>query len=358
MGLKSRQRLRETGGSLRLISAVLVLALILTIPTQAAPLLSREEDALPSGMNALENVESFAMARPGRFGDGPLMQAARADLQGRLTSMGYQVELHNYAGGTNILGVIPGTVRPNDWVVLSAHYDIAMTPSNGLGASSFGAWDDGSGVAALLEIARVAKERPWNNTLVIAFFDDEEAGLVGSGAFVSAYDGRMRNSTPIRLTANVNMDPPGMNWPCLDGSGIGMPVTFVQSAPQGRPGADRLRDLTLSAASAEGVPPEVIEFFRGGVTLAFVLVGSSDNANFGNRGIPDMYVGSSTHIFAGARRVDTTYPLHTPADNLASMIAWCGGDISRLAQSMEVEMRIVWRILLGIDGHGGSFPRP
>lgn len=304
-------------------------------------------------MNGVSNIESYAMAHPARFGNTALMTAAREDLKARLADMGYTVQVHNYGSGQNILGILPGATRPDDWVVLSAHYDTVAVPLNGLvGATAFGAWDDGSGVAALLEIGRVAAERSWNNTLVLAFFDQEEAGLVGSSAFVRDFDinGRIR--------ANVNMDPPGLNWPCLGNTPIGMPVTFVQNAPGGRAGSDRIRDLALGAAEAEGVPDEVIEFFRGGVTLAFVLRGSSDNAVFGARGIADMYVGSSTHLRVGGAGIDTTYPLHTPGDTLEAMIAWCGGDIGRLAQAMEVEMRIAYRILTGIDEHGARFPRP
>lgn len=86
--------------------------------------------------------------------------------------------------GVNIIGVIPGKNRgkPGDSIVLvGAHYDTVPT--------SPGVDDNGSGVVALLEIARLLSPKMGhlNNTIMLVAFDLEEKGVLGSLAFVNNY---------------------------------------------------------------------------------------------------------------------------------------------------------------------------
>lgn len=330
---------------------MLLLLAWLFLPMDAAAIVGPAGGG-PDGVEAVGNVATFAMVYPGRAGEGPLMDAARDELARRLEEMGYDVERQQYMGsnpGVNVVGILRGQARPHDWIVVGAHYDVAITPANGVGASPHGAWDNGAGVAAALEIARVAAQREWNATIAIAFFDDEEGGIVGSPRFVSGYDGRAWEGGTIRLLAGINLDPPGLNWPCIAHTGVVMPVTLAQWRGAGA-GATRLRELAFAARVAEGVPDEAFEFYGGSIPIAYVLSGVSDHVAFGNRGVPDLYVGSSTHLrFANAVTVQTVYPLHTPADDLATMVAYCGGNPLNLARAFEVEMRIVWRVMQGID---------
>ncbi len=66
--------------------------------------------------------------------------------------------------GVNIVGLIPGE-RTDQQYVLAAHYDSEDNP---------GADDDGSGVAGLLEAARVLGQHRFASSIVFAFFDQEE----------------------------------------------------------------------------------------------------------------------------------------------------------------------------------------
>jgi hypothetical protein len=71
----------------------------------------------------------------------------------------------------------------DDWVIISAHYDHLGTRG---GQTFFGADDNASGVAMLLEVARwmaQAPERPRRSVMFVSF-DLEEVGLVGSLHFV------------------------------------------------------------------------------------------------------------------------------------------------------------------------------
>lgn len=65
----------------------------------------------------------------------------------------------------NIIGILPGTKRKSQQYLISAHYDSAENP---------GADDDASGVAGVLEAARVLSKYKFENTIVFAAFDYEE----------------------------------------------------------------------------------------------------------------------------------------------------------------------------------------
>lgn len=85
----------------------------------------------------------------------------------------------------NVLGVIPG--KEDGIVVVGAHYDHLGVDSTLVGDACFnGADDNASGVAAVMQIARAIKvsgKQP-RRTIIFAFWDGEEKGLLGSRFFV------------------------------------------------------------------------------------------------------------------------------------------------------------------------------
>jgi hypothetical protein len=91
----------------------------------------------------------------------------------RLAQLGYAVEKQAYGTGVNVIGVKPGA-SPQE-VLVSAHYDSV--------AACAGADDNATGVAATLEAARVLASGSFQKTLVVACWDEEEDGLVGSEAY-------------------------------------------------------------------------------------------------------------------------------------------------------------------------------
>ena len=100
----------------------------------------------------------------------------------RLVEHGYQVERHQYGSGINVVGVKPGFSKPEEHVVVAAHYDH-------LDACA-GADDNASGVAVLLENARVLSSARFDRSLVVACFDEAERGQLGSKAFVERIKAR------------------------------------------------------------------------------------------------------------------------------------------------------------------------
>jgi hypothetical protein len=101
----------------------------------------------------------------------------------QLSLMGYTPLKHNftYSGfsGSNLYATKVGTVHPDQMYIISAHLD----GRGGGGAAD----DDGSGVALLLEAARVLASPDIQTDISVRFifWDNEESGLYGSNAYVN-----------------------------------------------------------------------------------------------------------------------------------------------------------------------------
>ena len=79
----------------------------------------------------------------------------------------------------NLIGIIPGKTKA-PYLALMAHYDSVPMAS--------GAGDDGAGVVAILEAARVLKlEAPYDHPIMLLLTDAEESGLIGAEAFFNQH---------------------------------------------------------------------------------------------------------------------------------------------------------------------------
>jgi hypothetical protein len=105
-------------------------------------------------------------------------EKVRGFLTSRLEELGLSVARESgLKGAENVVAEIPGTEKPNTVLELSAHFDSVWTGMPG-------ADDNGSGVAAVLETARILRELPPKVTVRIVFTDLEEHGFWGSKAHV------------------------------------------------------------------------------------------------------------------------------------------------------------------------------
>jgi hypothetical protein len=104
---------------------------------------------------------------------------------------------------TNIVATLPGTdpTAASRVYVVSAHYDDRVTDVLNFTSDSPGADEDASGVAALLELARVMASHPAKATIEFVLFDGEEQGLYGSGFFANQAKAASTN-----IQADLNMD--------------------------------------------------------------------------------------------------------------------------------------------------------
>jgi hypothetical protein len=112
----------------------------------------------------------------------PAMRKIKADFEsfGLATSLGPPFSCCgrlNY----NVVGVHPGVVCPGEIYLVGAHYDTVP------GAP--GAWDNASGVAGVLEAARVLSQHAFEATIVFVAFDREEEGRKGSDAYAEQHRG-------------------------------------------------------------------------------------------------------------------------------------------------------------------------
>lgn len=81
----------------------------------------------------------------------------------------------------NIYCFVPGTLYPDSFIVLSAHYDHL----GNIDTTYFpGANDNASGVAVLLDFMQYFKKHPQKYSIAFYFFTGEEIGLLGSKHYV------------------------------------------------------------------------------------------------------------------------------------------------------------------------------
>jgi hypothetical protein len=120
---------------------------------------------------------------------GPQHDLAQQRIRELFESFGLETSLHpfEYMETTcyNVVGVHLGISCPDEIFVLGAHYDSVE--------GSPGAWDNASGVAGILESARVLSQHTFEGTIVFIAFDREEQGskdmrgtpVSGSAAYVN-----------------------------------------------------------------------------------------------------------------------------------------------------------------------------
>ncbi len=85
--------------------------------------------------------------------------------------------------GQNVITYKTGTKYPNTWIMIGGHYDSVL---KGPGVN-----DNGSGVAAILEIARIYSKLESEYSIALIFFTGEERALKGSKAFVDSIGAEM-----------------------------------------------------------------------------------------------------------------------------------------------------------------------
>ncbi len=222
----------------------------------------------------------------------------------------------------NLTAVLPG--RETGEIVLSAHYDTVP--------ASPGAGDDASGVGTILAAVRELARTPLRHDVRLILFDGEEAGLLGSRAWVESLSQDERD----RVLAVVNVE--GVGW---EGSAGGA----VHSFPIRRSGERRVAPGWLVHAALRG--GEAVDFplhlVDPVISLpAQLLLRSSqvrlgaDSDSFLAAGIPALFVSDGSFV-----AFDPAY--HRPSDVSSRL------DDARLAQWAGVVAAIVRR-LDGLEG--------
>jgi hypothetical protein len=135
---------------------------------------------------------------------GLLSPAGAAKVKDGMQLRAHVVTRLSSAKSENVIGILRGSTRPNETVVVSAHLDHLGLHDNPSGDPIYnGAYDNASGVAMLIEIARAfasLKQRP-RRTVIFLAVCGEEKGEQGSLWFA-------RHPLPAgtRVVTDVNMD--------------------------------------------------------------------------------------------------------------------------------------------------------
>lgn len=126
---------------------------------------------------------------------------------------GLEVTFHYYQDGSqtykNVVARFPGKKDPGSVLIFCAHYDShpAALAADGRGP---GADDNATGVAVLLEGARMLAAEPVNTPVELVFFSNEERDHKGSKAFVKDLAAQGR-----RIQGVINIDAIGYAQPPL-----------------------------------------------------------------------------------------------------------------------------------------------
>jgi Zn-dependent M28 family amino/carboxypeptidase len=201
----------------------------------------------------------------------------------------------------NVAGVLKGAKHPDEYVLLTAHWDhlgVRDVPAGQDGIYN-GAVDNGTGVASILTIAESLAKRkePLDRSVLVLSVTAEESGLLGSDYFAQQPLVPLKN-----IVGGLNIDALQPIGPAHDIVVIGY-------------GASQLEDVLARHAAAAGKhltpdpSPEAGYFYR------------SDHVSLAKRGVPmiDPEVGQdliSGGVEAGKAAEDDyrAHRYHSPAD--------------------------------------------
>ena len=189
----------------------------------------------------------------------------------------------------NVVGILPGKSRPNEYVIFSAHHDhIGIgKPLNGDSIYN-GANDDAAGTTAVILLAKYFKKLGNNErTIVFATFTAEEIG-----GFGSQYFSRQFNPDQVVAMFNIEMIGTESKW--------GKNSAFITGFEKSNMGAILQQNLKGSAFTFYADPyPEQNLFYR------------SDNATLARLGVP-------AHTISTAKMDKEPY-YHSPDDEVETL---------------------------------------
>lgn len=226
---------------------------------------------------------------------------------GELTASGTITQQMKRLQSHNVVGVIPGTTRPDEYMLYVSHWDhIGKKSSEKTGAPGEdfyedqifnGAVDNASGSASTLEIAEAMMAEELERSVLFVSVTLEESGLLGSAYYAE------NPTVPLnKIVAGVNIDAI-------------LPIGRTKDIVVVGYGASELENRLQTLAEADGrviVPdpkPEAGYFYR------------SDHVSFAKKGVPMLYADAGLDkidggLAAGKAFADvyTAQRYHKPAD--------------------------------------------
>ncbi len=195
---------------------------------------------------------------------------------------------------TNVVGILPGKSRHNEYVIFSGHYDhLGIGRPDNKGDSIYnGANDDASGTTAVILLAKYFKQLDNNErTLVFVAFTAEEVGGYGSQYFSKQYD-------PASVVAMFNIEMIGTESKWGTNSAY---ITGYEKTDMGK-----ILEKNLGGSRFMFYPDPYIQqslFYR------------SDNATLAKLGVPAHTI--STSKMEEAPNNEPNY--HQPSDEIGTL---------------------------------------
>lgn len=178
-----------------------------------------------SRANLEKDVRELSTKWPSRHTMSRNHEAIAEYLKGRLEALELKTSLHTYTmQGKSRLNVIgeTGPKNPRSTVLFCGHFDSRQERIDLPEAPAPGADDNATGVAALLETARLLKGVALRDRVIFALFSGEEQGLWGSKAYTQVVQ-----KPPLRFVFNLDQ----IGYPPQKGE----KALFVDIDERGRP---------------------------------------------------------------------------------------------------------------------------
>jgi Zn-dependent M28 family amino/carboxypeptidase len=213
----------------------------------------------------------------------------------------------------NVIGVIEGKSKKDEFIVISAHYDHLGINKNGNGDVIYnGANDNASGVAAVLALAKYFSKMKTNErSILFVAFTAEEMGLLGSNYFGGEIN-------PKKIIAGINIEMIGKQSP------FGPKTAWITGYNKSTFGEIIKKNLE---GSDYNVYPDPY--------LNFNLFFRSDNASLARLGVP-------AHTFSTSP-MDKDLDYHKVTDEVSTL------DISTIAETIKAIAIGTGSIINGID---------
>ncbi len=285
----------------------------------------------------------------------------RADSQGRLVVFPQPFEL-DWAGekseARNIVAFLSGSEPAAGTLLIGAHYDSTGSDQRNGNAAAPGANDNGSGVAALIELARVLSTRPHRSAIMFVAFTAEEVGRMGSISFVRDY--LQPGGIDIRLM--INMDSIGSPRDAEGNVDTGSLRVF-SAGPHDSPSREAARTVELVALNHV---PDLVFTLQDSEDRAGRF---SDHVSFSEAGIPALRLIQSLEDSTRQNNDRDTINI-VQADYLARVTRSVLGIVTSLADGprppRNIALReaddgartLVWEPVPGASGYIVALRRP
>ncbi len=145
-------------------------------------------------MDSLEATVQHLQDYQNRMWDSQNAFDASDWIAGRMAALGLEVEQQPFYASTwtgsgqaapNVIGIQRGTLYPDVYVVCGSHFDSFSYEAMYGGGTCPGADDNATGVASVLESARIMTQYEFEYSIVYCAYGCEEMGLYGSEAYAA-----------------------------------------------------------------------------------------------------------------------------------------------------------------------------